>query len=499
MNTYPVRVVARPDQPGRWLWLVKWLLLVPHYVVLAVLWVAFVALTLVAYVAVLFTGRYPGGIFDFNVGVLRWTWRVGFYGYSALGTDRYPPFTLADVPDYPARLDIDGPPTPPRWLPLVAWLLALPHLIIVGLLTGSGWSYEVTDNWRLDYNSGVLGIVVLIVAVVLLFAGRYPAGLFNFVVGLNRWVLRTVAYVALLTDRYPPFRLDQGGDEPVTGPPSSAVGGSAGPAAAAAAPPPPQASARTAGRIVAIIAGALMFLAGVGAGIAGVAAVAIDASRDAGYVMSDEADVSTPTAAVTVEGVEIHPATVFDREYTGLGTVRIEVTSTGTTPLFLGVARESDVDAWLAGNGHDEATRVDRDGGVILRRSVGPVRAAGTPVDQGFWLASTSGTGSLRLDWRPGDGRFAVVLANADGSPGVTASATAGAEVPGLGAVGAGLLTGGVVAVLLGLFLLYFGASGLSGRPALPGPPPSQPAPRVAPQPAPEPAPEDARVPLTTP
>jgi hypothetical protein len=220
-STYPVALAGRLDpSPSRWLWLVKWLLLIPHIIVLVVLWVAVAVLTIAAGVAILVTGRYPRGLFDFNVGVLRWTWRVSFYSYEALGTDRYPPFTLADVPDYPARLEVDYPESLSRGLVLVKWwLLAIPHLIIVGLLVG-GWTVYAgtTENAVWTWSGGLIGLLVFFAGIALLFTKRYPRGLFDLVMGLDRWVYRVGAYVALMTDAYPPFRLDMGGSEPPPAP-----------------------------------------------------------------------------------------------------------------------------------------------------------------------------------------------------------------------------------------------------------------------------------------
>ena len=232
-NPYPLRLEGDLDERlSRWLWLVKWVLIIPHVIVLFFLWIAFFVLTVVAFFAILFTGRYPRGIFDFNVGVLRWTWRVFFYSYNALGTDRYPPFTLADVPDYPARLHVEYPATLSRGLVLVKWwLLAIPHYLIIGVFTGAvfvGYNEASDGNWW--YGSGLIGLLVCIAGIVLLFAGRYPRGLYDLVMGMNRWVFRVGAYAALMTDRYPPFRLDMGDQEPSSPDAAPMVGPDAVPA-----------------------------------------------------------------------------------------------------------------------------------------------------------------------------------------------------------------------------------------------------------------------------
>ena len=203
---------------SRWLWLVKWVLIIPHAVVLFFLWIAFLVLSVVAFFAILITGRYPRAIFAFNVGVLRWSWRVGYYSYSALGTDQYPPFSMADDPNYPARLSMEYPQSLSRGLVLVKWwLLVLPHYLIIGVFTGAAFAgySQVRDGNAWAYGSGLIGLLVCIAGLILLFADRYPRGLFDLIVGLNRWVFRVSAYAALMTDQYPPLRLDMGGSEPL--------------------------------------------------------------------------------------------------------------------------------------------------------------------------------------------------------------------------------------------------------------------------------------------
>ncbi len=219
-QAYPVRIEGELSEPlSRWLWIVKWVLAIPHYIVLAFLWIAFVLTTVVVFFAILFTGRYPRGIFDFNVGVMRWTWRVLFYSYDALGTDRYPPFSLKDDPEYPARFDVEYPESLSRGLVLVKWwLLAIPQYVVVAIFAGGAWASASGNGstWAYLANGGLIGVLVLISAIVLLFTGRYPRSIFDFVIGMNRWCYRVAAYATLMTDAYPPFRLDQGEREPGT-------------------------------------------------------------------------------------------------------------------------------------------------------------------------------------------------------------------------------------------------------------------------------------------
>ena len=215
-NTYPVTIKGElTEPPGRGWWLLKWLLGIPHYIILIFLWIAFIVVWIIAFFAILFTERFPRGLFDFNVGVMRWTWRVGFYSYDALGTDRYPPFTLKSVDDYPADLEVAYPERLSRGLVLVKWwLLAIPHYIVISLFMGGWmWGWDScpwgSGSWSAGNGEGIGLVIVLVIiaAVVLLFTGKYHGDIFKFVIGMNRWSYRVCAYAALMTDQYPPFRL----------------------------------------------------------------------------------------------------------------------------------------------------------------------------------------------------------------------------------------------------------------------------------------------------
>jgi len=222
IKTYPVNI--RGDlsvPPERGWWLIKWLLAIPHWFLLIFLAIAFIFVAIIAFFAILFTGKYPRGLFDFNAGVLRWGWRVAFYSYGALATDKYPPFSLEPDPSYPADLEIAYPEKLSRGLVLIKWwLLAIPHYIIVSFFVSGptwkmqGWDWTINNHvyhmegWQLSWG-GLIFAVAIIAGVWLLFSGKYPKDLLKLLMGFNRWAIRVGAYATLMNDAYPPFRLDE--------------------------------------------------------------------------------------------------------------------------------------------------------------------------------------------------------------------------------------------------------------------------------------------------
>ena len=337
---HPLRLEGRLDADlSRWLWVVKWLLAIPHYVVLAFLWLAFFVLTVVAFFAILFTGRYPRGIFDFNVGVLRWTWRVAFYSYGALGTDRYPPFTLDEAPDYPATLDVEYPEHLSRGLVLVKWwLLAIPQYLLVAIMVGGGsFAASRTDDWQWGgFAGGLVGLLVLIAGLALVFTGRYPA-----------------RDLRLRARARPLGRARRGVRGPDDGPVStlpSRSGRQRAPAARALAGVEIAARGRghrasgcrrgRGGRIVLLVLGSIAALFAFATLAGGCALVAIDQTQrdDDGFLMSPSEDLSTPTYAIVSESAELDTSGAEWALDTFLGTVRIR--SESERPVFVGIARQ---------------------------------------------------------------------------------------------------------------------------------------------------------------
>jgi hypothetical protein len=446
---YPVHVEGRLDpQLSRGLWLVKWLLVIPHAIVLAFLWLAFFAVSVVAFFAILMTGRYPRGLFDFNVGVLRWTWRVGFYAFNANGTDRYPPFTLADV-DYPARLTVEYPASLSRGLVLVKWwLLAIPQYLVVAVFIGGIW---YGTHW-----GGAIALLVLIAVVALLFTGRYPPGIFDLVLGMNRWALRVAAYAGLMTDVYPPFRLDTGPAEPgVAIPPApTPAGGTSGSAT---------------GGILMTVFGSLGILVAVAFIAAGTAVLAVDQTQrdSAGFVMSPSERLSSQTYAITAGyqrtgdaleaqslAVDVHgPSWLFTKDR--LGTLRIRLQPQDGARMFLGIAPTAAVERYLGTVRRESVTGMT--GGspdYALHAGTAP---AGLPAHLSMWAAQTSGRHDLALTWPVRKGAWTIVVMNADASRGIAADAKLGARLGFLGELAAGLLVFGFVSGAAATVLAVFG------------------------------------------
>jgi hypothetical protein len=181
---YPLRYdVEYPEELSRWLIFVKWLLAIPHVIILYLVQAG--NLPIAALLVILFRRRYPRWWFDFLVRLLQYEYRI--CAYLFLLRDDFP----ALEEEQAVRLEVDYPESLNRWLPLVKWLLAVPHIIVLLFL----------------FIGAFVATVVAWFAI--LFTRRFPRGLFDFVVGVNRWGLRVNAYAfSLFTDRYPPFSFD---------------------------------------------------------------------------------------------------------------------------------------------------------------------------------------------------------------------------------------------------------------------------------------------------
>jgi hypothetical protein len=184
---YPLRAdIVHQAEYSRFMPLVKWLLLIPHYIVLIVLAIGALFAILISFFAVIITRRYPRGLFDYVVGVSRWAWRV--QAYLLLMVDPYPPFSLQDDPSYPARFEIEYPEDGvARWRPLFAWILAIPYLIISSIL------FQLAE------------ILAFFAFFTILFTKKYPEGMFKIALVGLRWQARGNAYAYWLTTKYPPF------------------------------------------------------------------------------------------------------------------------------------------------------------------------------------------------------------------------------------------------------------------------------------------------------
>jgi hypothetical protein len=190
---YPVQLGFEGGlQIARWRPLVQWLLAIPQLLIAAALGQVRNILTLISFFTVLFTKHIPRSLFDMIAMTYRYEWRTTSYAFFL--REDYPPFDFQpaasdDGVDPHTMVTLRYPETLNRWAPLYKWFLAIPHyVVLLGLIVASVF-------------------VVLAGFFAVVFSGKYPVGLRNFLVGVARYSLRLQAYVGLLNDQYPPFAL----------------------------------------------------------------------------------------------------------------------------------------------------------------------------------------------------------------------------------------------------------------------------------------------------
>jgi hypothetical protein len=287
----------------------------------------------------------------------------------------------------------------------------------------------------------LVGALVLIAAVWLLFTAVYPKGIYDLLLGLHRWALRVTGYAALMTDRYPPFRLDQGPEEPAR------YDGGTPPGAA----PPPDAGPWTPGWVAGLVLSILLALGGLAAATAGAGALAVDSSqRQGGFLTSSRVSASTAGHAIVFDEIRIRTNGRDDSLSSLVGQFRLRVSAADPQrELFIGIAPRDDVAAYLDDVARARVVDASEDGTDV--QELPGSRVPAPPTAQTFWDGQASGTGTQQLQWTPASGDWTLVVMNADGSPGVAVNSDVGVLLPWLPVLGIVLLVAGGIALVLGV------------------------------------------------
>jgi hypothetical protein len=208
--TYPVALkVDYPEKLSRITTFLRIFTVIPAAVVLAIVSIAGYIMYVLSWFAILFTGKYPESFFKFVAYWYRWALRVGAYVF--LLTDKYPPFNGEDQVEYPVRVAVERPTEVSRLITL----LRIPMGSSIGYTFPQAWRF--TASWFpgfpmafpheviLSFLYIAVGVLVFVSWWAILFTGRYPKSMFDFVVWVFRWNARVTGYTYFFTDEYPPF------------------------------------------------------------------------------------------------------------------------------------------------------------------------------------------------------------------------------------------------------------------------------------------------------